>query len=137
MATAILMPKLGLTMTEGTIEEWNRKSVSILVTVNLVGDMLSFDEITKSNVPVDTSNKGIKILGIISEGVHSSDKAADTGTEDHVYGNPHRLEMADSADMSRTFCSSTAKDKGYGRTMLPDRIHSCINSLYRILIGRV
>ena len=37
MATEILMPKLGLTMTEGTIDEWKKK---VGDTVNLEGDIV-------------------------------------------------------------------------------------------------
>lgn len=60
MATKVLMPKLGLTMTEGTIEEWKVKEGDIVQ----AGDVLfsvSTDKLT-NDVECDTAGTLLKIL---------------------------------------------------------------------------
>ena len=46
MATELLMPKLGLTMTEGTIDEWKKK----------VGDTVLYSKYSGSEFKVDGKN---------------------------------------------------------------------------------
>ncbi|MCI2057258.1 MAG: dihydrolipoyl dehydrogenase [Oscillibacter sp.] len=60
MATEVLMPKMGLTMTEGTIEEWKKKEGDAVK----VGDILfsvATDKLT-NDVECDTDGTLIKVL---------------------------------------------------------------------------
>jgi len=60
MATEVLMPKMGLTMTEGTIEEWKKKEGDTVK----VGDVLysvATDKLT-NDVECDTDGTLLKIL---------------------------------------------------------------------------
>ena len=60
MATEVLMPKMGLTMTEGTIEEWKKKEGDAVK----VGDVLfsvATDKLT-NDVECDTDGTLLKIL---------------------------------------------------------------------------
>jgi len=71
MATEVLMPKLGLTMTEGTIEEWKKKEGDVVKK----GDVLfsvATDKLT-NDVECDTDGTLLKIL--VSEGETAECKA--------------------------------------------------------------
>ena len=71
MATEVLMPKLGLTMTEGTIEEWKKKEGDTVQ----AGDILfsvATDKLT-NDVEADTDGVLLKIL--VGEGETAECKA--------------------------------------------------------------
>ena len=59
MATELLMPKLGLTMTEGTIEEW-KKNVGDSVTKGEIIYSVATDKLT-NDVEADTDGVLLKI----------------------------------------------------------------------------
>ena len=64
MATEVLMPKLGLTMTEGTIEEWKIKegqpvkNGDVLTVTVSAGLVTTTTTTTKATVPKPDTNTG-------------------------------------------------------------------------------
>ena len=64
MATAILMPKLGLTMTEGTIEEWKKKEGDEVKK----GEILFSVETDKLTTDVEAEADGVLLKILVPAG---------------------------------------------------------------------
>ena len=64
MATKVLMPKLGLTMTEGTIEEWKFKEGDAVK----AGDVLFSVATDKLTNDIESDTDGILLKILLSEG---------------------------------------------------------------------
>ena len=64
MATEVLMPKLGLTMEEGTIEEWKKKEGDTVKK----GDILFSVATDKLTNDIEAEDDGILIKIVVPEG---------------------------------------------------------------------
>ncbi|WP_352416030.1 2-oxo acid dehydrogenase subunit E2 [Oscillibacter ruminantium] len=147
MATEVLMPKMGLTMTEGTIEEWKKKEGDAVK----VGDVLfsvATDKLT-NDVECDTDGTLLKILfgegetvacktviawiGAAGEAVPGAAAApasapAAASAAPVAAAAPAAAAVAASATANRApgefvlatpFARKLAKDKGYDLTLIP------------------
>ncbi len=71
MATEVLMPKLGLTMTEGTIEEWKKKEGDAVK----AGDVLFSVATDKLTNDIETDTDGVLLKILVGEGETAECKA--------------------------------------------------------------
>ncbi|MDN5696287.1 MAG: 2-oxo acid dehydrogenase subunit E2, partial [Staphylococcus equorum] len=105
MSNNIIMPKLGMTMTEGTVEEWHKQegdtveSGEAILTISsekLTQDIESPATGTLLEIKVQESeNTEVKsVLGIIGE----SGESTDTETTNETTDNPNEDESSDSND---------------------------------------
>ena len=71
MATEVLMPKLGLTMTEGTIEEWKKKEGDAVQ----AGDVLFSVATDKLTNDIEADTDGVLLKVLVGEGETAACKA--------------------------------------------------------------
>lgn len=98
MATEVLMPKLGLTMTEGTIEEWKKKEGDAVK----AGDVLFSVATDKLTNDIEADTEGVLLKILVGEGETAECKAV------VAYIGQAGEVVADAAAPTATIAAETA-----------------------------
>ena len=118
----------------GLIIEGELQQIFVPVAEARVRHILAGHFVAQGHIPVHFAHQFIQVVGLVAQGIHTAQQAADGGTHHHIHGNIQLFQVFEHADGSRTLGAAAGKNQGHRGTLFADFGHTGTNLIHSLVV---